>query len=368
MQRFACGNCGHGLYFHNTTCLKCGHRAGFSPDAMQVVALAETDGGGFVDVGKTNGKIYAFCKNGDEGVCNWLVPHDAPQRLCKACAHNRMIPNLAVPANLPAWYELERAKKHLIYTLMRLRLPLDGAAVGRGRMVFDFVEQAGITHFDGVITIDVAEVDPVERERQRQILDEPYRSILGHLRHESGHFYWMLLIDAGGPVDRFRSLFGDERSDYLLALAQHRAEGPPADWQDRHVSAYASSHPWEDWAETWAHYLHIVEGLDTAEAQGIAPLTGTRAGSGYVRSPYEAIDFQSVVEDWIDLSVAINEMSRSIGHPDYYPFVLTPTSIEKLCFVHEAVKLLRARLPKTGVAAKPGASAPQPPVPSQTMR
>lgn len=361
MQRFACGNCGHGLYFHNTRCLKCDFPVGFAPDSMVMATLSPANGGGFTDIGRKTGRVYAFCDNHDEGVCNWLVPFDAPQKLCRACSHNRMIPNLAVPANLQAWYELERAKKHLIYALLRLRLPLDGASVGRGRMVFDFVEKSGITHFDGVITIDVSEVDPVERERQRQILDEPYRSLLGHLRHESGHFYWMLLIDAGGPIDKFRALFGDERAPYLAALSKFRTDGPPADWQDRHVSAYASSHPWEDWAETWAHYLHVVEGLDTAEAQGIAPLTGPRAGSGYVRSPYEAIDFGAVVEDWIDLSVAMNEMSRSIGHPDYYPFVLTPVAIEKLCFVHEAVKAFRAKQPKPAIPSKPiPASQPAP--------
>lgn len=335
---------------------------------MEMITLTEVEPGAFKDA-RGGSFLYAFCSNHAEGVCNWLVPHSEPGRLCKACNHNRTIPNLAVPANSVAWYELERAKKHLVYSIMRLGLPLDGALVGRGRMIFDFVEQAGITHFDGVITIDVAEVDPVERERQRQILDEPYRSILGHLRHESGHFYWMLLIEGGGQLEPFRALFGDERADYLASLTRFRADGPPADWQLKHVSAYASSHPWEDWAETWAHYLHIVDGLDTAEAQGIAPLASRQPNGHDVapfRSAYDAVDFAAVVADWIDLSVGMNEMSRSIGHPDYYPFVLSETSIEKLCFVHQVIGAFKrkfAQQPQATQAQQPAAPMLEPAAP-----
>ena len=119
-------------------------------------------------------------------------------------------------------------------------------------------------HADGVITLDLAESDDVHRERRRAELGEPYRTLLGHFRHEIGHYYWPILVERAGALERCRALFGDERADYGEALERHYADGPPADWAERHVSAYATMHPWEDWAETFAHYLHIRDTLQTA--------------------------------------------------------------------------------------------------------
>ena len=57
--------------------------------------------------------------------------------------------------------------------------------------------------------------------------------------------------------------------DYAAALSSHYQIGAPAGWEEDFITAYAASHPWEDWAETWAHYLQILDGLETCEGLGI---------------------------------------------------------------------------------------------------
>jgi len=245
---------------------------------------------------------------------------------------------------------LERAKKRLVYSLLRFGLPLDAASSGKGRLAFDFVRNAVTGHLDGLITIDIIEADAVERERQRQYFSENYRSLLGHLRHESGHFYWMVLVDAARRSKQFRALFGDEREDYAAALAKHHASGPPADWQERYVSAYASSHPWEDWAETWALYLHIVDAVDTADAESIEPRVGRRPLSAIWRPKtydvYREGTLHALLKRWTPLTLAMNSLSRSLGYPDFYPFVIPPPAYDKLEFVHGLMR--KSAQPKPG--------------------
>jgi hypothetical protein len=209
-------------------------------------------------------------------------------------------------------------------------------------------------HADGLITLDIAEADEVERERIRRKLRERYRTLLGHFRHESGHYFWDRLIRGTSFVEPFRALFGDEREDYGEALKRHYAGGPPANCEERFISPYASSHPWEDWAETWAHYLHMMDTLDTSRCFGIAsrdvvkeivegdllgPSEGAAAGAKN-RGP-----FADVLRDWIWLSLAMNAINRSMGVSDVYPFVLNRAVAEKLEFVHEVVHGARAPRP-----------------------
>jgi hypothetical protein len=269
------------------------------------------------------------------------VKADGPE-FCVACTLNRTIPNLKEPGSLPAWRELERAKKRLVYSLLRFNLPLDGTDWGKGRLSFDFVRDATTGHLDGVITIDIAEADDVERERQRQYFGEPYRSVLGHLRHESGHFYWTLLVEASDRVDEFRKLFGDEREDYGKALKRHHEKGPPKDWQEKFVSAYASAHPWEDWAETWALYLHMVDALDTAEAEGRklreAGISVSNVLPLHSFEAYGEQSFDTLMNRWIPLRIAMNSLSRSLGNADFYPFVIPTAAYAKIAFVHQLVR------------------------------
>lgn len=340
MRQFTCGKCANRVFFENSTCLECSSPLGFDAGAAVIATLAPVSNGqGFRVFGQRGGPVRQYCANSQHGVCNWLTGDD-PTALCRGCALNRTIPNLTEPGSLQAWRDLELAKKRLLYSLLRFALPFDTPDIANGALTFDFVRNASTGHLNGVVTIDITEADAVERQRQRQQFQEPYRSLLGHLRHECGHYYWPTLVSAR-QLGQFRKLFGDEREDYGAALSRHHAEGPRADWQTQFVSAYASAHPSEDWAETWAHYLHLVDALDTAEAVGLEPRAAGIAWGAiwpFRRSdPYNEERFETLVERWLPLTLAMNSLNRSMGHEDFYPFVLPPPAVEKLRFVHRAV-------------------------------
>lgn len=349
MRNFHCTNCGNKVYFENVTCLKCGSELGFDSGPLSIVSMADLSADGSFRAGPESApRRVRYCTNSTYGCCNWIVDAGSDNALCVACDLNRTIPNLAEPGSLTAWQDLERAKKRLIYSILRFGVPIDATPRGLGRLTFDFLRDASTGHLDGVITIDVLEADAVERERQRQFFGEPYRTLLGHLRHESGHFYWRVLVEGGGFIEAFREKFGDEREDYGMALQRHYFNGPAADWQMQHVSPYASSHPWEDWAETWAHYMHMVDAVDTAEAEGMEPRTsGLKLGDVWSFARVDAYVTASVdvlIERWIPLATALNSFNRSMGHADYYPFVLSPPVLAKFAFVHQVIAAGRTTL------------------------
>jgi hypothetical protein len=343
MKSFTCTSCSNSIYFENVQCVTCKHALAFDPAAIAMVALQPATAGHYRTLGGGRVRNVVYCANAAHGACNWLTPVDDATGLCIACDLNRTIPNLSEPGNLAAWQELEAAKKRLVYAILRLGLPVAAGAPGQeSRLIFDFIKKATTGHENGVITMDIAEADPVEREKQKSRFGEPYRSLLGHLRHESGHFYWMRLVEGSGRIDHFRRLFGDERHSYADALARHHSAGPPADWQMHHVSAYASMHPFEDWAETWAHYLHMLDTLDTADAVGLEPrAAGFKLGALW---PFKSSDvyrdetFAALLDRWVPLTLAMNSLSRSMGHPDFYPFVISPIARDKLAFVHGVVR------------------------------
>jgi hypothetical protein len=270
-----------------------------------------------------------------------------------ACRLNHMIPNLEASETKQSWHRLEIAKRRLLYSLFQLGLPIEGKSERPDGLQFDFLLDPGMPgqsrvltgHADGVVTINVAEADDPFREKMRVQMGEAYRTVLGHFRHEIGHYYWDRLIGAGDDarLSRFRALFGDERADYATAQQRHYAQGAPADWESRFVSAYASMHPWEDWAETWAHYLHMVDTLETARAYGLS----LQPGKGAMRSPEPGLAsrrlnllfFQDLIDGWIPLTMALNSLNRSMGMNDCYPFVLSETALDKLRFVHEQVEV-----------------------------
>ena len=348
MKLFECQNCGQLLYFENTRCERCGHALGYLPEGAVLSALTEEDGGRWRPLIAPE-QVYRFCANATHGACNWLVPADGPEAFCRACRHNRTIPDLGLPEHLLRWRRLEAAKHRLIYGLLRLGLPLVSKWENpESGLAFDFLADDGATfeetlqvvtgHAGGLITINIAEADDAERERARKAMAEPYRTLLGHFRHEVGHYYWERLVRHGVWLESFRELFGDERQDYGACLEAHHAGGPPPDWQERFVSGYASAHPWEDFAETWAHYLHIVDTLETAAAFGlrIAPRAGRAPGLAMEIDfdPYRQNDFDALLKAWLPLTYAVNSLNHSMGQPDLYPFVLAPTVMGKLRFVH----------------------------------
>jgi hypothetical protein len=344
--------CGRPVFFHNLQCVVCGAELGYEPSLGQVVSLRAASNGLFaIDAARTAESaagLFKRCANFDSPArCNWLVAA-GHARFCVACNLNRTIPNLAEPANAALWRRIERAKCHLVAQLLALKLPLeswrDGPS-GRTGLAFDFKQTTSgspvITgHDNGVITLNVIEADDVARERTRSAMGEPYRTLLGHLRHETGHYYWDRLVKHTGWIEPFRDLFGSETVDYASAMARHYRLGPPAGWQRAFISAYATSHPWEDWAETWAHYLHMVDALETASRMGIRA-----ASDGISFRPFGpdrlwrrdragGDAFLKLLNDWVGLTAGMNEMCRSIGQADFYPFVLSGAVVTKLHLIH----------------------------------
>jgi len=274
-----------------------------------------------------------------------LTAHD-PHSLCASCRLTEIIPALSWPWNYTCWYRMEQAKRRLIHTLSALGLvPASKAEDFRQGLSFRFLADSVQTgrvmtgHDSGVITLNIAEADDALRECSRAQFGEPYRTLLGHFRHEIGHYYWYRLIDSGVWLASFRQLFGDERSDYGASLMRHYAQGPPANWQERFISGYASAHPWEDWAETWAQYLHIVDALETVHACGLE-LTPPRPEDPSLAhgAPFGATgSFDQLLSRWFPLSYVLNNLHRSLGMPDGYQLSLAATVVDKLRFVHEVV-------------------------------
>ena len=339
------------MFFENTECVSCRHQLAYVPDLGVVGSLDAVDDGTWQSpLPRAKGRRYRLCRNYAEAqVCNWTVSADDPNPLCTSCRLTRVVHDTSTDAARLAWYRLEVAKRRLVFTLLSVGLPvcthLEDPDAG---LAFEFKADAPdgsapvlTGHANGIITINVAEADDAERERRRHGVHEPYRTLLGHVRHESGHYYWDRLIRNGPLLERFRVLFGDERADYGEALQAHYATGAPPDWQERFVSAYASAHPWEDWAETWAHYLHMIDTLETAAACGLA-LRPPRAGEPSLDAVPGAVGdagvgFDRMIEHWFPVTYLLNNLNRGLGLADAYPFVLAPPAIEKLRFVHDVV-------------------------------
>ncbi|HWA25919.1 MAG TPA: putative zinc-binding metallopeptidase, partial [Lacunisphaera sp.] len=271
MKTFHCDVCGNLVFFENTHCVNCHHALGFIPALLELSALVpETEGGERVVAPAASGHLFRHCGNRDTpAACNWLVPAAETGTFCAACRLDEIIPDLSIAENSEHWHQLEAAKRRLIYTLLKLHLPFAGTAHGKPPLRFRFLGDppggpAILTgHEHGTITVNVAEADDLIREQRRASLHEPFRTLLGHFRHEAAHYYWEVLVEGTAWLEPFRTLFGDERADYGEALRRHHAHGPDAGWEKHWVSAYASSHPWEDWAETCAHYLHIIDTIET---------------------------------------------------------------------------------------------------------
>ncbi|WP_069263159.1 zinc-binding metallopeptidase family protein [Paraburkholderia nodosa] len=356
MKTFHCDHCNQLVFFENERCERCEARLGYVPQTGEMHAFEDAGGGRWRSLSaQANGALFRQCHNyAVEKVCNGMIPADCDDTLCRACQFTRTIPDLSRPENRLYWYRLETAKRRLLYTLGALGLPLVTRAEDPEHgLQFEFLEETGdgqrimTGHDHGLITMNIAEADDAHRERTRISLHEPYRTLLGHFRHEVGHYYFDRLIaqePTGRWLEPFRRRFGDERADYAAALAAHYADGPAPDWAERHVSAYASVHPWEDWAETWAHYLHIVDTLDTATACGLALLPESPDEPTLVdQTPVDEASFDSLLARWFPLTYALNSLNRSLGMPDGYPFALASPVIDKLRFVHRVISASSSR-------------------------
>jgi hypothetical protein len=337
MRSFACAKCGQLLFFENSHCLRCGALLGFIPEQLALKVIPEP-------------AADKRCARSLLAACNWLVS-EPDEELCVSCRLTAAAPELRRDGDLAAFAKAEAAKRRLIYQLLDLRLPYASRAEDPVRglgFAFGFRSDAApilTGHLDGLITLDLSECDNAHRERLRAEFGEPYRTLLGHFRHEIGHYYWNLLIADSALLLRFREQFGDERESYTHALERNYQKPLSVNWSEQYVSAYAASHPWEDWAETFAHYLHIRDTLQTAatfglhvspSAPAVAPVDGKLATQA--REDVALADFATVIAEWLPLTYAFNAACRSMGKEDLYPFVLAKRVIEKLGFVHELVR------------------------------
>jgi hypothetical protein len=365
MKSFHC-TCGQLIFFENVSCMHCGRTLGFLPDLLITSSLEPADNSSNLWVSterEAEGQLYKKCQNYEvESVCNWMIPPAmSGECFCVSCRLNLVIPDLSLNQNRPLWASTEGAKRRLIYSLLSLRLPLESREDNpTGGLGFKFLantinvngkETPVLTgHEEGIITLNIAEADDIYRERTRLAMNEPYRTLVGHFRHEIGHYYWDRIVRDTNFLFGFRDVFGDEREDYDQALKRYYSTGAPADWQNRFISVYATAHPWEDWAETWAHYLHISDTLEVASNFGLISKrlkleTNPSAGGGSQFAP-KPKTFDEVIEAWAQLSVALNSINRSMGLSDIYPFVLSRPVVEKLRFISEVIAGSEVRVPR----------------------
>jgi len=349
VKTFEC-QCGARVFFDNSRCLACSRELGFALRQKTMLALEAGDAGRF----ETRLGTFRKCGNyATEGVCNWLVPADSEHELCEACRLNNVVPDLSVPENRTLWAEMEKAKRRLVFTLSALGLPLVPKSEDAERgLAFDIkAETPGdrvlTGHAEGLITLNLKEADAPTRERIRADMHERYRTLLGHFRHETGHYFWERLIRDREDFAAFRALFGDETRDYSESIAAHYARQAGAPRDDAFISDYASAHPWEDWAETFAHYLHLVDTLETAQNFGLVARLAPRPPAPVLD------DFDALFDAWTELTIALNALNRSMGLPDAYPFAISPRVREKLAFVHQTVRSAARPANEPGARPRP---------------
>ena len=333
MRKLYC-QCGQLVFSQNTHCFNCDRVLGFDPFSRQMVSLETASDGQLQD---TQGNVWQRCANRiHHSVCNGLVSAEVAttgSSLCECCALNRTIPVTKRAENKRRWHKMEFAKRRMIAGLSALGLDVRCPAGNYSATLrFDFMEDkrshpdvletfVSTGHKDGVITINLIEADEVKRVAARENMGERYRTLLGHMRHEVGHFFYTYLV---ADLNAFTALFGDPTVDYSVALQTYYDNGPAADWGNNYISAYATSHPWEDWAESFAHYLHMQDAMATASERGFIP--------DYSEQPIAV-----QIQQWTEFSVNLNEVGRSLGLGDSYPFVIAPHVADKLAFVHDSI-------------------------------
>lgn len=344
MKVFECGHCHYPLFFENNRCENCGHECGYRDTDRTMLTFDPINQRMISD---RENIAYKYCKNQEYEVCNWVLEKEDEQVFCSACQLNRTIPNLSDSNNFNKWKNLEVAKHRLIYQLQKIGLDLPSKMVSTEGLCFDFIVKRGnpnimTGHASGVITILLQEADSVLREQIRKQLQEPYRTLIGHLRHEVGHYFWERLVANDETfLSNFRDIFGNEELNYSDALQTYYKKGAPENWRDSFISKYATSHPWEDWAETWAHYLHVMDMVETAHFFGLKVNPTNRNKSMKAAAtfdPYTVNNFETIVQKSVPLSFAVNSINRAMGIADVYPFVISPTVVKKMKFIHELLR------------------------------
>lgn len=349
MAPYQCPNCAAVVHFETRVCPECTFTLGYDPACDAFLFLAD-NATIWRDRASMGHDVRVCANNNEYEICNWLVPVADDTPFCRACRYNSMIPDLSGPHVPERWAKIEAAKRRLIQQVIALRLPCEtmaeAASAGSFGLAFEFLydpvgEESGniqITtgHEAGLITLNILEADDAQREAMRNRLGEPYRTLLGHFRHEVGHYYWARLVEQDAErLAACRAVFGDDRISYEEARQQHYGAMGGSAWTTDYVSAYAMMHPWEDFAETFAHLLHIKDALATIGGFGMR-LT---KWPGQEIEP--AIEFDAntaptnmLIREWRPFAFAENAVNRSMGLPDLYPFSISDAIVAKLDFVN----------------------------------
>lgn len=339
------------LYLEDLRCDSCGAEVAYHALSGTMVAINGSD----LHVAN---RLWHLCINRDRG-CNWLSDGDSSTGQCFGCRIIRTRPNDADLEALNRLADASQSERRLLVQLNSLGLPVDPYFEDDGGLGFDLLssehQQVTTGHENGIVTIDLAETSDAYRERLRVQLGEPYRTMLGHFRHEVGHYYEWVLVEQTGWITECRELFGDERASYSAAIDRHYSNGAPEGWHDSFISEYATMHPWEDFAECFAHYLHITDTLSTAASAGMELVPGRDVLPALPlavspRSRYGADDFDALMDDWQWVSAFFNRINRSMGEADLYPFTISQQVADKLRFVHRVL----TQLPRTRVSEPDG--------------
>ncbi|PWQ98240.1 zinc-binding metallopeptidase family protein [Leucothrix pacifica] len=360
------------LFFESNHCVACNRTVGLDDwfDKVEPYDLDETTGH-YYKADKPEVHFQKCDNNAKYQVCNGMVNlntydgDEGDEVLCAGCQFNETIPDLTVVEHIPLWKKMETAKRRAIYTLKAFSLPVRNLSEDpKNGLSFSFTTDRDVTdhfasrledkepvltgHSFGHITINLAEANEVARSHTKLAMGERYRTLLGHFRHELGHYYFDQLI-FGSPEkhELCKHYFGDDQLSYQDALDRHYKEGAPANWSENFISQYATMHAYEDWAETWAHYMHIMDTLETAKNFSITGSTSSNSVETEdvddLSLPQDAYFFSgqtsitTILETWIDFSVILNSLNRSMGLNDAYPFILTKPVRAKLSFIHHAI-------------------------------
>ncbi|RKG31172.1 zinc-binding metallopeptidase family protein [Acinetobacter tianfuensis] len=349
MKYFACAECGNQVFFANSYCVNCQTALGYIASEKDMGSFKKYSNNLWLALNPAlKGKRYKPCYNYQHhSVCNWVIPIESEEIYCESCQLTHIIPSLDNPDHIVYWARLEHAKRRFLYLMQRLNIMPRPKKTDDDRfgLRFNFLmPQADFPvmtgHASGVITLNASEADVIYRETTRIKMGENYRTLLGHFRHESGHYYFDLIQHLHPDlIHDFRELFGDERQDYTEALKKHYEDGPPDNWPESFVSSYASTHPWEDWAETWAHYLHMMDTLETAYYAGLEVRTNKNGLKNLemLENPIGGKNFDLLLQHWITLTFNLNALNRSMGLDDAYPFTLSNAVLNKLKFIHKHI-------------------------------
>ncbi|TNU74701.1 hypothetical protein FH969_07670 [Miniimonas arenae] len=340
MHHYRCPQCSGLLYSDSLACRSCGTEIGVHPPSQRFLSV-QPDGV------ERDGTRWFACGNRDQR-CNWLVDVASGDERCTACRMTRRIPEPDDTLAIAKLAKVAKDKRRLLLHLASLGLPITPWYEQPGGLGFDLLSSRSgngpvrIGHAGGIITIDLAESLDDHRERLRVSLGEPYRTMLGHFRHESGHYYQRVLVETTDWIGECRELFGDERASYADAISRHYSEGAPQGWIQGYISEYATMHPWEDFAETWAHYLHITDTLGVLAEAGVELLADRHPDllprDITPRTSYHGRETREMLQDWYWCSKLLNRANQAMGKGDLYPFGIVAAVARKLDFVHRVVQ------------------------------